>query len=202
MTCDFFKASRGRPKTFDRDHVLNVAMHTYWQNGVDTVSVNEICKKAQVSKPGLYREFNNEEGLMIAALGCYEETVLKPMFEMLTLDKPFKETLNHLVDFVTLQDEACEPNSGCLMVKMRQSRMHLTRGAQEKIDDIQAWVLMTYQEWIERCKEKGEFKTNMSSTLAASYIDTQIHSALAQLAQGETNTNVKGVLALSFSVLV
>jgi hypothetical protein len=42
----------------------------------------------------------------------------------------------------------------------------------------------------------------MSSTLAASYIDTQIHSALAQLAQGETNTNVKGVLALSFSVLV
>ena len=29
MTCDFFKASRGRPKTFDRDHVLNVAMHTY-----------------------------------------------------------------------------------------------------------------------------------------------------------------------------
>jgi predicted HicB family RNase H-like nuclease len=88
------------------------------------------------------------------------------------------------------------------MVKMRQSRMHLTSGAQEKIDAIQAWVLMTYQEWIERCKEKGEFKTNMSSTLAASYIDTQIHSALAQLAQGETNTNVKGVLALSFSVLV
>ena len=71
MTCDFFKTSRGRPKTFDRDHVLDVAMHTYWQNGVDTVSVNEICKKAQVSKPGLYREFNNQEGLMIAALGCY-----------------------------------------------------------------------------------------------------------------------------------
>ena len=46
MTCDFFKASRARPKTFDRDHVLDVAMHTYWQNGVDTVSVNEICKKA------------------------------------------------------------------------------------------------------------------------------------------------------------
>ena len=70
MTCDFFKASRGRPKTFDRDHVLDVAMHTYWQNGVDTVSVNEICKKAQVPKPGLYREFNNDVGFFIAALGC------------------------------------------------------------------------------------------------------------------------------------
>ena len=80
--------------------------------------------------------------------------------------------------------------------------MHLTSGAQEKIDDIQAWVLMAYQEWIGRSKEKGEFKSSMSSSPAASYIDTQIHSALAQLAQGETNTTVKGVLALSFSVLV
>ena len=41
-------------------------MQTYWQEGVDSVSVNEICKKAEVSKPGLYREFNNEEGLIIA----------------------------------------------------------------------------------------------------------------------------------------
>ena len=139
---------------------------------------------------------------MIAALSCCEEKVLKPMFEMLTLNMPFIETLNHIADFATMQDDTCKPSSGCLMVKMRQSRMHLTSGAQEKIDDIQAWVLMAYQEWIERSKEKGEFKSSMSSTLAASYIDTQIHSALAQLAQGETDTTVKGVLALSFSVLV
>ena len=46
MTRDFFKTSRGRPKTFDRDHVLDVTMHTYWQNGVGAVSVNEIYKKS------------------------------------------------------------------------------------------------------------------------------------------------------------
>ena len=85
MTCNFFKASRGRPKTFNRDHVLGVAMQTYWQEGLDSVSVNEICKKAEVSKPGLYREFNNEEGLIIAVLDNYEKEVLKPLFKMLIL---------------------------------------------------------------------------------------------------------------------
>ena len=77
------------------------------------------AKKAQVSKPGLYCEFNNEEGLMIAALSCCEEKVLKPMFEMLTLNMPFIETLNHIADFATMQDDTCKPSSGCLMVKMR-----------------------------------------------------------------------------------
>ena len=63
-------------------------------------------------------------------------------------------------------------------------------------------MLMAYQEWIERAKQKGEFKADMPSSLAASYIDTQINSALAQLAQGEKNSNVKKVLSLSFSVLI
>ena len=201
MNCDFFKASRGRPKTFDRDHVIDVAMQTYWQDGADSVSVNEICKKAKVSKPGLYREFKNEDGLMVAALGCYEEKVLKPLFEMLKTDQPFQETLNHLAHFATHTDKTPHPTNGCLMVNMRQSRLHLGAGAQEKITHIQAWILMAYQQWIERSKAKGEFTAQMSPTLAASYIDTQIHSALAQLAQGEKNTTVKEVLKLSFSVL-
>ena len=202
MTCNFFKASRGRPKTFNRDHVLNVAMQTYWQEGVDSVSVNEICKKAEVSKPGLYREFNNEEGLIIAVLDNYEKEVLKPLFEMFILDKPFKESLYNMIDFATIENGHALPKNGCLMVKMRQSRIHLSAGIQEKINHIQAWMLMGYQAWIERAKQKGEFKADMSCSFAASYVDTQISSALAQLAQGENSTNVKKVLNLSLSVLI
>ena len=202
MTCNFFKASRGRPKTFNRDHVLGVAMQTYWQEGLDSVSVNEICKKAEVSKPGLYREFNNEEGLIIAVLDNYEKEVLKPLFKMLILDKPFKESLINIIEFTTIENGHYQSKNGCLLVKMRQARMHLSAGIQEKINHTQTWMLMAYQEWIERAKQKGEFKVDMSSSLAASYIDTQINSALAQLAQGEKNSNVKKVLSLSFSVLI
>ena len=43
------KASRGRPKTLDRDHILDVATQAYWKEGVGAVSLNELCKKAKVS---------------------------------------------------------------------------------------------------------------------------------------------------------
>ena len=55
--------ARGRPRTLQRDHVINVAMESYWVSGPSNVSVNDICKRANVSKPGLYREFGNEDGL-------------------------------------------------------------------------------------------------------------------------------------------
>ena len=73
------KPSRGRPKTLDRDHVLDVAMDSYWKEDIGSLSLNEICRRSGVSKPGLYREFTNEDGLMKAVLIRYEEQVLSPV---------------------------------------------------------------------------------------------------------------------------
>ncbi len=58
----------GRPKTFDRDRVIGIAMECYWREGVDGVLLNELCRRAAVSKPGVYREFGGEDGLMDAVV--------------------------------------------------------------------------------------------------------------------------------------
>lgn len=62
---------RGRPKTFDRDPMIDVAMECYWREGTDGVSLNELYRRADVSKPGVYREFGGEDGLMAAVLEHY-----------------------------------------------------------------------------------------------------------------------------------
>jgi hypothetical protein len=106
------------------------------------------------------------------------------------------------VAFTTGKDNDQQANHGCLMVIMRQARSHLGQGAQEQVTHIHQRVLKAYQDWFERSKKDGQFTTGMDSKLAASYIDTQIHCALSQLAQGEKKKTVKDVLTLSFSVLV
>ena len=44
---------KGRPKTINLDKLVNVAMLNYWLDGPTNVSLNEICYKAKISKPGL-----------------------------------------------------------------------------------------------------------------------------------------------------
>lgn len=53
MTADSTRRPRGRPRTFDRDRALGVVIDSYWRGSVDSVSVNEIYRRAKVSKPGL-----------------------------------------------------------------------------------------------------------------------------------------------------
>ena len=201
MSADTVKVSRGRPKTLNRDHIIDVAMRAYWQEGAAGVSVNEICRKANVSKPGLYREFKNEDGLMQAVLVAYQNQMLTPILQSLTTDAPFRQTLENLVSFVTqVQDNQAFPK-GCLLVKMHESRMRVGAATREQIDCSHQQFLTAYEQWIERAKARGEFLADLPSQFAASYVDTQVSSALSQIARGEPHSNVKKTLLLAFSML-
>ena len=109
MTADSTRRPRGRPRTFDRDRALGVVIDSYWRGSVDSVSVNEICRRAKISKPGLYREFGDEDRLLDAALTRYSETVLGPVLAMLSDDRPFGQTLDSLIDFVTREETPALP---------------------------------------------------------------------------------------------
>ena len=74
----------------DREQTLAVAMQAYWREDVDSISLNEICRRAEVSKPGLYREFGHEDGLMKAVLVAYQKQVLAPVYQMIAADAPFQ----------------------------------------------------------------------------------------------------------------
>jgi TetR/AcrR family transcriptional regulator, copper-responsive repressor len=201
MKSNPMKPARGRPKTLDRDHVLDVAMDSYWKEDISNLSLNEICRRSGVSKPGLYREFANEDGLMKAVLIRYQEQVLDPLQQMLNSEASFQETLDSLVSFATSASCHHESPMGCLFIKMRESRMQLGEATRAQVDFLEEQGLSTFRKWVERSKAKGEFSANMSPEFAATYIDAQISYASSRLARGEEPKIVKKILSVAFSML-
>jgi AcrR family transcriptional regulator len=201
------EGSRGRPRTLDREQIISVGMQAYWSEDVESVSLNEICRRAEVSKPGLYREFGNEDGLTKAVLVAYQEQVLASLYQMIAAGAPFRETLDNLIAIVTrsgnapMLSDGQELPYGCLFVKMRESYRHLGEETREEVDHAKEEALTVYQDWVERAKATGEFTGDMSSRFAAIYIDSQLSNALSLLARGEPNDEVKKILTVAFSML-
>ena len=191
---------KGRPKTINLDKLVNVAMLNYWLDGPTNVSLNEICYKAKISKPGLYREFGGEDGLMKSVLLLYQSSVTQQILNLLKLEKSFDKTLDELIAFVTNNKSKENKPKGCLLAKFRQSRNKFGIKTQEQIDIIIKKRRLSFQLWIEQSKLKGEFEKSMSSKNAANYIDSQLDYAVSELANGEDNNNVKNTLALALSV--
>ena len=192
---------KGRPKTIDLERIKNVAMVNYWSDGPTNVSLNEICNKAKISKPGFYREFGGEDGLMHSVLLLYKNTLIKQILNILKLEKPFDETIDLLIEYVIDKRDKEHVKNGCLLAKFRQSRKKFGKETQEQIDIILKDRHLDFELWIKEAISKGEFNHPLSPKLVANYIISQLDYAVYALANGEKNNNIRHFLTLALSVL-
>lgn len=200
MSSEPVKRARGRPKTFDRNHTLDVAMDGYWREGIEAVSVNEICRRANVSKPGLYREFGGEDELLDAALTRYYETVLAPVMATLTEDRPFRQTLDSMIEYATTPASSESP-AGCLFAKMRTARGHLGPKTGEHVDRLRDQGVAVFAAWLEERAQRGEITLPASVETTAGYVDAQLNLILNRIAAGDDPDTVRAHAYLAFAVL-
>jgi AcrR family transcriptional regulator len=198
-TCDE-KPTRGRPKTFDRKHVIDVAMQAYWQEGQAAVSLNSVCQRACVSKPLLYKEFGGEDGLKKSVLIDYHKMTLAPLYELLAVDQPFDTALEALSAYILRDHQEYGMPNSCMFIDMCQGRAQLGALTGRQVDQFRELSLKTFAKWIAKAKANGQFKPSIPTQTAALYIDAQIASIMNMQKQGAAAKDVNAVFRLALSV--
>src|ERR1700676_2560136 len=64
-------AERGRPRGFDEEEVLDVAMRLFWDHGFDGTSMSDLTEAMGINRRSIYGAFGNKEALFTAALEHY-----------------------------------------------------------------------------------------------------------------------------------
>ncbi len=191
-------ARPGRPITRNRGHVLETALNAYWQDDRAAVSVNAVCALAGVSKPSLYRDFGSEDGLTAAVLEHYGQTVLVGVAALLSGQPSYGDKLDALISFAS-DDPQME--SGCLFVKMRATRSRFGPQTQALLGVMEAHFHAHYMRFFAEAADRGEWRGNVATDLAASYLQEQVGLAVSQRAAGKPPEAVRAFLALAVSVL-
>jgi AcrR family transcriptional regulator len=66
--------SRGRPRAFDREAALAVAMRLFWQKGFSATSIADLTRAMEIGSPSLYAAFGSKEALYAEALDYYQRS--------------------------------------------------------------------------------------------------------------------------------
>lgn len=64
-------ARRGRPRAFDREAALAVAMRLFWQKGYSATSISDLTAAMGIGSPSLYAAFGSKEALYAESLQHY-----------------------------------------------------------------------------------------------------------------------------------
>jgi AcrR family transcriptional regulator len=73
----------GRPRTFDRETALELAIDAFWENGYQGTSISHLTKTMGIAPPSLYAAFGDKSTLFAEAVECYSKNLRAAMEESL-----------------------------------------------------------------------------------------------------------------------
>ena len=74
------KKSAGRPRSFDRDQLIEKVMHLFWDRGYKDLSFNEIATATGLTRASLYNSFKSKDALFFEALKTYSSSTPDVLF--------------------------------------------------------------------------------------------------------------------------
>ena len=190
------KRKVGRPKKLDRGHALRVALEGYWREGIYGMSLNEVCRRSNIAKPGLYREFGGEDGLMTAVLALYSDQVLSKLRDLLSSDLPVDKVLRGYANGL-IEQKGHPP--GCLMAEMRMAREQLGPGTTALLDQLDEELQRRMEAWIRRARDRGVLNLAVPIDVAARHIASQMVYAAMQAHRGVKPAQIRQGVSLSLS---
>ena len=201
MNDSLSKSRRGRPKKVDHQNVVEIAMYLYWAKGIQNVSLNEICRKANIAKTSFYREFDSEDKLIELAIKMYFDWFNCQLAELNFEGKSSVEVFGMLMDLI-LADRSEDIPSGCMLVKIRDVRGdQLGPKASAQLHLCQKQQIKMIEHFVIRGQQRGDFTKEISIPTAVAYIDNQLSNALALMARGEPSEQIKEFSKIAFSPL-
>ena len=178
---------KGRPKTFNKDQASKIAMETYWKEGIENVSLNEMCRKIGESKPSVYREYGGEEGLQLAALELYYKHRVEPVAKILFGAEEILVGIKSAFDFL-INDHFKDEKIGAACMYNREG-MHpsenlsvMCKNFIEKKDKESMFFL---KEGLKRALDKEDLKKGINIDAYSVYIFNQIKLIASLSSKGQ-----------------
>jgi TetR/AcrR family transcriptional repressor of nem operon len=102
-------------KQFDQDEVLDRAMMLFWSQGYEATSIEELVEATGINRGSLYATFIDKNGIFLAVIDRYLETVAKSLMASLSDPDP-RRAIERMFDSIVGRLSDPRFPRGCLIV--------------------------------------------------------------------------------------
>jgi AcrR family transcriptional regulator len=126
----------GRPRGFDREQALTLALDVFWRRGYELASVAELCSAMGINPPSLYSAFGNKSKLFLEAVALYEHRYWDATWEALEAEPDIHQAVADFFDASARILLSPQAPCGCLVALAAVSVSDASIEVKEAIDAL------------------------------------------------------------------
>ena len=192
------KRGRGRPKTFDRDQALDVAMKMFWDRGFEGTNLDDLIGAMGISCSSFYNTFESKEQLYHEATETYL-TSASDWF-LGELNGPGKDTRTAIEDVLhasakqyTCKDGPC----GCMIALAGTHLAPELNSVREMMSGQRKLSQSTFAARIRRGIKEGDVPVGTKVDALATYYSAVSQGMAVQARDGATRKQLQEIVDLA-----
>lgn len=175
----------GRPREFDRDEAIRMAMHLFWEFGFEAISVSQLQKElGGLSAASFYAAFGSKQNLFEEAMSLYMATcgdIVAPLKNSdVSPRDALEQTLRHAIE---VQAGTTHPK-GCMAVLAGTNLSTKNQEILKMVERARAETREAISQCIDRAVENHELSRKLDREALVVLFDTFIKGIAIQTRDG------------------
>jgi TetR/AcrR family transcriptional regulator, transcriptional repressor for nem operon len=153
----------GRPRQFDEDTVLDMAVACFWERGYEATSIRELSDRMGISLASLYNSFGDKRAVYRKALDHYVARSFGDRVGRFEGSYPPRAAIGAFFDEIIERSLADPQHKGCMLVNAALETAPHDPAFQRVVAD----VLIQVEAFFRRCVYAGQKAGTIATTQSA-----------------------------------
>lgn len=168
---------RGRPKNYDPDKALTLAMEQFWEGGFSATSLDALSSSTGMNRPSLYAAFGDKKALYLKSLERFSAELRQALGEALFEHKSLADALSHFyAGAINVYLSGEGPQRGCFVVCTAPAEAVANEDVRALLDNILMEIDVGLEARIKRAKAQGEISADADPAALAMLAGATMHS--------------------------
>lgn len=192
--------TRGRPRSFDVEQALRVAMRAFWERGYEATSISSLAEAMGIKAQSLYTAFGDKEQLFRSALRLYGEnegSIARRALERNdTAYGAVEAMLRESVDRFTDSSMPC----GCMVVLSATNTSEVNDVVADHVADLRRADEQSLRDRLAEGIASGEIRDDVDPDRLAGYYHTVLYGLSVQARDGSSRARLHGIVDLALAM--
>ncbi len=191
----------GRPRTFDRDEVLDRAIITFWACGYSGTSVDNLTDSMGINRPSLYATFGSKHGLFMEVIDRYASTFGRLPFSTLKSHQDARKVVAAFFKVCIRCATSKGKPRGCLIANVATIEAETDMKVREKVSGMFAETDRAVADYFRSAHDDGRLSDEHDPQALARMVISITHSIATRARAGASRKQLS-VLANDFMAVL